>query len=140
MCTRTTRPSNQSKTCPLSRLPLSGDTFILVFNEALYYGETLDHSLINPNQLRAYGIPFWDNPYDLAHALSIEAHPNLAIPLRTFGTKVGFRSRVPTSDELRLCEHIQMTSYHPWNPSDVVMVQATAQDGQIPWLQQCAES
>lgn len=30
--------------------PMSGDTFILVFNEALYYGTALDHSLINPNQ------------------------------------------------------------------------------------------
>lgn len=37
-------------------------TFILVFHESLYYGERLDHSLINPNQLRAYGISFWDKP------------------------------------------------------------------------------
>ena len=29
--------------------PTSGATFILVFNEALYNGEKLDHSLINPN-------------------------------------------------------------------------------------------
>ena len=41
--------------------------FILVFNKALYYGTKLDHFLINPNQVRADGIPFWDNdPYDLA--------------------------------------------------------------------------
>ena len=37
--------------------PISGRTFILLFNEALYYGSRMDHSLFNPNQLRMYGIP-----------------------------------------------------------------------------------
>ena len=31
--------------------PHTGETYILVINEALYYGTKLDHSLINPNQL-----------------------------------------------------------------------------------------
>jgi len=103
---------------------MSGDTFILVFNESLYYGEKLDHSLINPNQIRSYGIPLWDNPFDSNHELSIEVNDNFTIPLCTHGTKVGFTTRVPTSSELRDCEHIQLTSPHPWNPSKVVMVQA----------------
>ena len=51
--------------------PISGNTFILVLNEALYYGPKLDHSLINPNQCRAYGIEFWDNPFDKTKDLSI---------------------------------------------------------------------
>ena len=38
----------------------SGQTYTIVINEALYYGTKLDHSLINPNQIRAYGVPFWD--------------------------------------------------------------------------------
>ena len=33
--------------------PISGQTYIIVINEALYYGTMLDHSLINPNQVRA---------------------------------------------------------------------------------------
>eukprot|EP00978_Attheya_sp_CCMP212_P046445 scaffold392658_cov28-Attheya_sp.AAC.1 len=32
----------------------TGKTYILVFNESLFYGQALDHSLINPNQLRSY--------------------------------------------------------------------------------------
>jgi hypothetical protein len=52
--------------------PASGKTFILVFNESLYYGDCLDHTLINPNQVRAFGIPFGDNPYDTARSLSID--------------------------------------------------------------------
>jgi hypothetical protein len=36
---------------------LTGNTYILVFHESLYYGEQLDHSLINPNQVCAYEFP-----------------------------------------------------------------------------------
>ena len=39
-------------------------TYILVVNEDLYYSSKLDHYLINQNQVRAYGIDFWDNPFD----------------------------------------------------------------------------
>ena len=39
-------------------------TYILVVNENLYYGNKLDQSLINLNQVRPYGIDFWGNPFD----------------------------------------------------------------------------
>ena len=35
---------------------MSGNAYILVFHELLYYGNKLDHSLINPNQCRSSGI------------------------------------------------------------------------------------
>lgn len=69
------------------------------------------------------------NPYNPAHTLSIEVHPAISIPLRTFGMKVGFRTRVPTPDELRNCEHVQVTSSQPWKPFEIVMVQETGQGG-----------
>ena len=43
--------------------PTTGDTLILVFHEALWMGNHLDHSLINPNQLRQFGITVQDNPF-----------------------------------------------------------------------------
>ena len=43
------------------------------------------------------------------------------------GTKLQFRTWVPTALELNDCEHIQMTSPHVWNPTDAVMVQGMAQ-------------
>jgi hypothetical protein len=49
--------------------PTTGDTFILVFHEALWMGPHLDHSLINPNQLRNYGLTVQDNPFS-----SMEMH------------------------------------------------------------------
>lgn len=66
----------------------------------------LDHSWINPNQLRAFGIPVWDNPFESMRSLSIEINPMLIISLRAFWTKITFRTRVPTTAELRTCEHI----------------------------------
>jgi hypothetical protein len=110
---------------------VSGDTFILVFHEALYYGSKLDHSLINPNQVRSYGIPFWDNPYNPAHGLSIDVDDYLSIPLRPVGTKLQFSTRVPTKDKLACCKHIHMTSSTPWNPSNVIMLQETVQGGSV---------
>jgi hypothetical protein len=119
--------------------PATGRTFILVFNESLYYGDRLDHSLINPNQVRSYGIPFWDNPFDTSRALGIEVDDTLHIPMRTFGTKIAFRTRVPSEAELRDCEHVQMTSASVWDPCAIVMIQATDQGGSThPWKRRLA--
>ena len=40
---------------------LTGQEYLLIFNQALYM-PSLSHSLINPNQLRAFGITVQDNP------------------------------------------------------------------------------
>ena len=37
--------------------------FIIVINEAFYYGKKLVRSLINPNQLGSYRTMVWDNPF-----------------------------------------------------------------------------
>ena len=81
----------------------TGETFILVFNESLYYGPKLGHSLLNPNQLRSNGLGFWDNPFDHNHSLCIETNCGIIIPLSIEGTKLSFRSRVPTTFELNTC-------------------------------------
>ncbi len=57
-------------------------TYILVFNEALWMGDTMDHTLINPNQRRHYGT--------IIHA---ETHS-------------------PTEKKLYLCTMVQLTSEH----------------------------
>ena len=40
----------------------TGETFILVFNEELWMGNSMQLSLINPNQSRYYGVQVQDNP------------------------------------------------------------------------------
>lgn len=45
-------------------VPGTSDTYILIFNESLFFGGGMDHSLMNPNQIRASGIPVSDNPFE----------------------------------------------------------------------------
>ena len=47
--------------------PQDGVPILLVFNEALWLGDRLHHTLINPHQLRSYGVDVptvWTNPQD----------------------------------------------------------------------------
>lgn len=67
--------------------PTTGVTSLIIFNEALYYGTDLDHTLINPNQVRHYSIPFWDNPYDKDRGLNINIDDQMSIPLDIRGQR-----------------------------------------------------
>ena len=103
----------------------NGKSYIIIINEALFYGNKLDHSLINPNQIRYNGVGFWDNPYDDIHELCIEVYEeNITIPMQFNGTKLIFESTVPTEHELNVLPHLILTSSHPWDPGEVVLGQA----------------
>ena len=66
----------------------TGITYILVFHEALWMGDTLDHSLVNPNQLRHYGVTVQDNPFDDTQ-MHIETEDlSICIPLVSEGTTI----------------------------------------------------
>ena len=99
----------------------NGVTYILVVNEALYFGSTLDHSLINPNQIRHFGIPVSDDPYDPNRELGID-HEELFIPFLTKGSTIYFESRVPTTHELEHCTYIVLTDDAiEWDPNNIEM-------------------
>ena len=84
--------------------------YILVFNEALWMGDTLTHSLINPNLLRAFGTLVQDNPYHKG-PLGIKPPPyDFEIPLSTAGTIIYTNSRAPTQSELAALTFIVLTS------------------------------
>ena len=102
-----------------------GTTFILIFHESLFYGKKLRNSLINPTQVRHHGIDFLDNPFDHRQTLSIDIPGELHIPLKYQGTRLSFTSRVPTRNELSTCQHIEITSPVPWEPSEVRLGQVT---------------
>ena len=96
-----------------------GSTHILIFNEAIWMGEILDHSLLNPNQLRAHGITVQDNPYgDTAMHIAVP-NDEFQHPMQSDGTTIYFDSRTPTNYELATCPHIIMSSGAEWNPRDV---------------------
>ena len=90
--------------------------YILVFNEALWMGGTLPHSLINPNQLRAYGTLVQDNPFS-RDPLAIEPPNNdITIPLSTLGTIIYADTRAPTQEELATLPHVVLSADSPWDP------------------------
>jgi hypothetical protein len=98
--------------------PTTGQTFILIIHQALYFGKQLDHSLINPNQIRITGIPVCDDPFDKHRSLGIDLG-DFNIPFQTEGNTIYFESRVPTTDEMENCQYISLTDDDDWDPTSV---------------------
>ena len=99
--------------------PHDGDKFILIFNEALWMGDTLQHKLVNPNQLRAYSTTVQDNPF-APSPLTFEPPTGPSIPLTTMGTVIYCNTRAPSDHELSTLPHIPLSSSVTWDPHNVV--------------------
>ena len=88
---------------PISDVPIAtsltyytdgyGRMWILVFYKVLWSISSMDHSLVNPNQIRMTGTPVSDNPFDSTRALGIN-HEDAFIPFRTDGTSIYFDTRI----------------------------------------------
>jgi len=124
-------PYNKNKYEPETNIPIvkaatayttsTGTTYILVLNQALYLPE-LDHSLLNPNQMRANGVIVHDCPQHLSdpnkpstHSLYFPEH-QVRIPLEMGGIISRFSSRQPTGEELENCLWLPLTSDLEWDP------------------------
>jgi hypothetical protein len=97
----------------------TGDTYILVFHEALWMGDVIDHTLVNPNQLRHFGVTVQDNPYHAVQMHIATEAEDMCFPLHSEGTTIFLSTRTPTEQELHECVHIQLTSKAPWDPHAV---------------------
>ena len=104
----------------------TGETIILIYNQSLYFGDRLDHTLTNPNQLRAHGHSVCDDPYDPNRALGIQIQgTDIFIPFETRGTTVLFHTRVPTIQELKECRSVILTSESTWDPNEINLHRTT---------------
>jgi hypothetical protein len=115
--------------------PETGETYILVLNEALYFGDRMNHSLICPNQLRDFGVIVNDVPtfYDPTSSHSIIVPTvDLELPLLMRGVFSYLDTRKPTDDELLRCKHVELTSASPWDPG-------SASRGEVEGLYRCNE-
>jgi hypothetical protein len=99
--------------------PASGECYILVIHEALYFGDRLKTTLLNPNQLRARGLIVQDVPSEFdpssPHSIFVPDH-NLRIPLSLHGIFSGFHSVKPTWEEYERYPKVELTADIPWNP------------------------
>jgi hypothetical protein len=81
-------------------------------------------SLINPSQMRHYGVTVSDDPTDGTRAFGISTD-DVHIPFKMDGTTVYFETRVPTQYELENCKTIQVTDDTVWDPSSVSIASVT---------------
>ena len=83
----------------------------------IYHGPFANH----PNQIRHFGIPVSDDPYDGSRPFGID-HENLFIPFETDGSTVFFDSYVPSDEELEQSPHIILTDDETlWDPAGILM-------------------
>jgi hypothetical protein len=88
-------------------------------NHCNWFGTHLPHSLINLNQLQAFGLYVNDDLFDNTREFGIE-HDNIFIPFDTMGTVVHFKTRVPTVWESTHLPVVLLTG-EEWNPSEEVL-------------------
>lgn len=98
---------------------VTGETFILYFPQVLWYGKKMKVSLINPNQLRHFGLQVCDDMTDKNRSFGIEIDDNIVIPFKMDGTIIHFTTRVPTQWEMENCRLYMMTDDSPWDPATV---------------------
>lgn len=124
--------SFSEESCPFRDIPIgsvatawvdpnTSETWVLVFHEALYFGDRLNHSLLCPNQLRAHGVTVKDTPmmFDKESPHEIRSDDgDLTIPLRLNGVMSLFDTHKPSEKELAECRRVELTSDLPWNPYD----------------------
>jgi hypothetical protein len=101
--------------------PETGDTYILIFGQALYMGDTLEHTLLCPNQVRYIGVVVDDVPRHLSHD-GTSTHslysPNeqVCLPLRINGVISYLDTRYPSQEEVNNCRWLIATNDVVWDP------------------------
>ena len=116
-------PQNRSQLQRLQQLTivLSGATYVLIINEALYFGDSLSFSLLSPNQLRDNKVHIDERHRQHAQDSIFGIYTpseSLKIPFKLDGVVAGFDTRPPTQDELENTSlHVELTSDVEWIPS-----------------------
>jgi len=100
--------------------PGSQETIIGVFHECLYFGDKMEDSLINPNQIWANGLVVDTCPKQFSNGKSMHGIYNpdddFFLPFRMHGCISYFSSRIPSKEEIDTCQHVVFTSEKPWDP------------------------
>ena len=81
----------------------------------------MPYSLLCPNQLRHNGLIVNDTPkaFDHTSSHSIILPGKLELPLKIRGVLSYLQTRRPTDEELKRCEHFELTSPESWGPYDL---------------------
>ena len=99
-----------------------GMTVIRIINEVLWLGDSQYTSLLNLNQVRyaghqADGIPLFLSQGSSIHGIKMK--DEIHIPFSLKGKSSLMYIHMLTAKEMEECEHIELTSDEPWDPTDV---------------------
>ena len=97
----------------------TGETTILIINESTWMGKNMDHTLVNSNQLCAYGMTVQDNFFVEAPIFIATEDHGYMLPLSSKGTILGVTTRTPTYKDLQMYPHVTCSSVHEWDPQNV---------------------
>jgi hypothetical protein len=105
-------------TCATAFYHPDGETFILEFGQALYFGYSMEHSLLSPNQICSFNHQLCLNPKqftngNITHGITVE-DDNTILPFNMYGCISYLPIRTPTPDEIDHCHHILLTSEEAW--------------------------
>ena len=81
--------------------------------------DTLDHTCINPNQLRHYVDRVQDKPISESTLSLITEYGEFIMELSMEETIVFSNTHTPSDKQLQECLHINIRSPHPWDPMKV---------------------
>lgn len=114
--------------------PLTGETLILIFGQALYLGDQLEHTLICPNQAHYNNIIIDDAPIHLSHIYFPD--DNIRLPLQLRGIISYIDSQFPTKHEINNCWWLIVTGDDDWQPYDESFLErelsANSHDDHVP--------
>jgi len=106
-----------------------GSQYILVFNKAIYM-PNMDHLLLNPNQLRHYGVDVEDNPYCgrqmMIRKTDLDGDEDFVAILKSQGTVIFMDTWTPTDEDLNELSHIVLTFSKEWETHSVEFPSATS--------------
>jgi hypothetical protein len=102
--------------------PYTYETFILIIHQALHF-PTMEHNLLNPNQLRLNNVQVYDcprflleNPTDLSHSIYFP-NENLKLHLQLDGVISYLPVRKPSPEEFQNFHKLTLTYDNPiWDP------------------------
>jgi hypothetical protein len=107
--------------------PATGETFILTFGQALYFGSKIKNALLNPNQMHSNGLEVDDIPRHLSPRHKESTHSiyfpeeKVRIPLELDGCISIFNVRTPTLQEINNCTALSVTNHEiEWDPRSLI--------------------
>ena len=107
----------------------TGTQVLLIADQVLWFGNDIPTTLINPNQLRAYGVSVCDDPWDPFRPIGVQTDFGL-IPFQTAGTTLSFVSYSPSQFELDNLPIIELTGPH-WNPHELSIPKQTLDEHSV---------